>query len=273
MGALTTLLVAASCFLAAGGGLGGGALLVPIYLVVAKLEAHQAIGLSNFTICCGALASFLINVRRTHPSRPGRSIIDWSMVLMLEPLTVLGAMVGGYVNKVQPPWLTTILLGVLLCVMAAVLARKWWSQTIVERRTRQEQHNATGRCRCCVNLHTHVSQSLQSSACAAHRPSTARMKTPHCSSPSRSLWRPARPTCRDGAAASPRSKSSSTSYWGLNPPQTRLGRRVRLRSRTPTAQRTYRRQKRARGRCRGGALACCFCSWAVRLLLLVLLSA
>lgn len=141
---LTIVLVAASCFLAAGGGLGGGALLVPIYLVVAKLEAHQAIGLSNFTICCGALASFFINVWRKHPTRPGATMINWGLVMMLEPLTVLGAMVGGYVNKVQPPWLTTILLGVLLCIMAGLLARKWWSQTLSERHARESRQRSTG---------------------------------------------------------------------------------------------------------------------------------
>lgn len=149
MDGLTLALIAASCFLAAGGGLGGGALLVPIYLVVAKLEAHQAIGLSNLTICAGALASFFINVRRQHPTRPG-FIINWNMVLMLEPLTVLGAMVGGYVNKVQPPWLTTLVLGVLLCIMAVVLGRKARQQMLVERHAREAQHThaATGTGRC-----------------------------------------------------------------------------------------------------------------------------
>lgn len=143
MNALALVLIAASCFLAAGGGLGGGALLVPIYLVVAKLEAHQAIGLSNFTICAGALASFFVNVCRQHPTRPG-SIIDWNMVLMLEPLTVLGAMVGGYVNKVQPPWLTTLVLGALLCIMSGVLGRKARQQMLVERHAREAQRNCTG---------------------------------------------------------------------------------------------------------------------------------
>ncbi len=100
MNPVVLLLVAVSCCMAAGGGMGGGALLVPIFLVVAQLEARTAIGLSNVTICCGALASFLINIQRRHPHKRA-PLIDWSMVLMLEPLTVLGALVGGYVNKVR----------------------------------------------------------------------------------------------------------------------------------------------------------------------------
>lgn len=32
----------------------------------------------------------------------------------MEPSTILGALIGGYINKVLPAWLTTVLLGALL---------------------------------------------------------------------------------------------------------------------------------------------------------------
>ncbi len=96
---------------------------------------------------------------------------------MLEPLTVLGALVGGYVNKVrvgggavqgvlwyslggscfpksnfvsaavttnhtqvQPPWLTTLLLGVLLLALTGAVARKAHQQLRAERALRVSTH-------------------------------------------------------------------------------------------------------------------------------------
>ena len=32
----------------------------------------------------------------------------------MEPSTILGALIGGYINKVLPAWMTTVLLGLLL---------------------------------------------------------------------------------------------------------------------------------------------------------------
>jgi putative Ca2+/H+ antiporter (TMEM165/GDT1 family) len=43
------------------------------------------------------------------------------MILVMEPMTIVGAVVGGILNKLLPVWLTTVLLTALLIVMAQKL--------------------------------------------------------------------------------------------------------------------------------------------------------
>ena len=56
--------------------------------------------LSNVTILSGACASFLFNVGRcrAHSRRP---LIDWDLILIMEPTTIIGALLGSYLNKVR----------------------------------------------------------------------------------------------------------------------------------------------------------------------------
>lgn len=46
------------------------------------------------------------------------------MIMVMEPMTIVGAVLGGFLNKVLPVWLTTVLLTVLLVVMAQKLWKK-----------------------------------------------------------------------------------------------------------------------------------------------------
>jgi hypothetical protein len=39
-------------------------------------------------------------VARRHPLRRG-PLIDWDLILVMEPSTILGALLGGYLNKVR----------------------------------------------------------------------------------------------------------------------------------------------------------------------------
>jgi uncharacterized membrane protein YfcA len=60
------------------------------------------VALSNVTIVGGTLANLAFNVRRKHPLRAG-PLIDWDLILVMEPSTILGALFGGYLNKVCRP--------------------------------------------------------------------------------------------------------------------------------------------------------------------------
>ena len=55
--------------------------------------------LSNITIVGGAISNFVFNVARRHPSGK-RPLIDWDLIMVMEPSTILGALIGGYVNQV-----------------------------------------------------------------------------------------------------------------------------------------------------------------------------
>lgn len=102
---------------AAGGGIGGGGILVPIYILVMGFTPKHAIPLSNVTVFGGAIANTLLNNRKRHPLAD-RPLVDWDLILVMEPLTIAGALMGALLNKILPETFLTILLVLLLSITA-----------------------------------------------------------------------------------------------------------------------------------------------------------
>jgi uncharacterized membrane protein YfcA len=103
--------------IAAGGGIGGGGMLVPTYILILQFPAKHAIPLSNVTVFGGAVANTALNVKKRHPLAD-RPLIDWDLILVMEPLTILGALVGTNLNKILPETIIVVLLVVLLSFIA-----------------------------------------------------------------------------------------------------------------------------------------------------------
>ncbi|KAF1782685.1 Transmembrane protein TauE-like [Phytophthora cactorum] len=110
---LLTTLIAFSCTaLGAGGGIGGGGLLVPMY-IFAGLNPKHAIPLSKVTIFGSAVAMYSVNFRRKHPCDK-RPLIDFGLVGLMEPTTLVGTVFGVMLNHIFPNWLILVLLVTLL---------------------------------------------------------------------------------------------------------------------------------------------------------------
>lgn len=114
----TSLMIA----IAAGGGIGGGGVLVPTYIFILGFPPKYAIPLSNCTILGSSISNLIMNVGKRH-EYADRPRIDWDIMLMMEPLTVAGALIGTFINVISPPWLITIML-VILLVSAAIRTMK-----------------------------------------------------------------------------------------------------------------------------------------------------
>jgi len=52
-------------------------------------------------------------MRKRHPLAD-RPLVDWDLILVMEPLTIAGALIGAFLNKVLPELLLTVLLVILL---------------------------------------------------------------------------------------------------------------------------------------------------------------
>jgi hypothetical protein len=94
--------------IAAGGGIGGGGILVPLYMIFLKFRPKHAIALSNFTILGGSIANTIMNVRKTDDS--GASLIDWDIIVMMEPSTIAGAVLGSFLSKYLPDFVLAVCL-------------------------------------------------------------------------------------------------------------------------------------------------------------------
>jgi uncharacterized membrane protein YfcA len=109
--------------IAAGGGIGGGGILVPIYILVWNFTPKHAIPLSNITVFGGAVANTALNWPKRHPTAD-RPLIDWDLILVMEPLTIAGALGGAIFNKLLPEQLLCVLLVVLLVATAVETLKK-----------------------------------------------------------------------------------------------------------------------------------------------------
>mmetsp|Transcript_43612 Transcript_43612/g.115189 ORF Transcript_43612/g.115189 Transcript_43612/m.115189 type:complete len:561 (-) Transcript_43612:270-1952(-) len=110
--AATIAICAVALIIAAGGGIGGGAVLVPLYILFLSFKPKHAVALSNFTIFGGAIANMCFNARKTFPD--GRPYIDWNIIVMMEPSTIAGTVVGSFIAKVLPDLGLAVLLVILL---------------------------------------------------------------------------------------------------------------------------------------------------------------
>jgi hypothetical protein len=79
----------------AGGGIGGGGMLVPIYILVLQFSPRHAIPLSNITVFGGAVANTLLNVQKRHPLAD-RPLVDWDLILVMEPLSTFVSWFGRW---------------------------------------------------------------------------------------------------------------------------------------------------------------------------------
>ncbi|OQS06739.1 hypothetical protein THRCLA_01235 [Thraustotheca clavata] len=118
IGALICIIVSS------GGGLGGGGLLVPLYIIVLGMTSHDAIPLSKATIFGSAIASMILNIRKKHPLDSTRQLIDYEVVMMMEPMTLAGTIIGVHMNKMFPEWLITVLLVWLLYTTSMRMVKK-----------------------------------------------------------------------------------------------------------------------------------------------------
>eukprot|EP01024_Parvocaulis_polyphysoides_P073730 TRINITY_DN9505_c0_g2_i8.p1 TRINITY_DN9505_c0_g2~~TRINITY_DN9505_c0_g2_i8.p1 ORF type:complete len:484 (-),score=38.01 TRINITY_DN9505_c0_g2_i8:268-1719(-) len=138
--AIMIVIAAIALFIAAGGGIGGGGVLVPLYILVGQFSTISAVALSNVTVMGGALANLSCNIRRRNQFID-RPLIDWDLIMIMEGPTILGAILGGYLNKLIPSWMTGLFLLLLLIQMAWVLIKKGIKMYAAESRMKLIQSN------------------------------------------------------------------------------------------------------------------------------------
>jgi uncharacterized membrane protein YfcA len=108
----------AGLVIAAGGGIGGGGILVPCYILLLDFPVGHAMPLASATILGGAIANMTLNWSKRHPDYPDVSCIDWDLILIMEPMTMAGALIGAYLNDFLPDIVLVLLLLILLGLTA-----------------------------------------------------------------------------------------------------------------------------------------------------------
>ena len=122
-----TFFVFLGLMVAASGGVGGGGILVPLFILVYQFQPKYAVAMSNFTIVGSSVTNIVMNLSKRHPLAD-RPLVDWDLILVMEPLTMVGAIVGAFASQLLPDWLLTSLLVLLLAFTTWTTLEKGQSQ-------------------------------------------------------------------------------------------------------------------------------------------------
>lgn len=114
------------CAVSVGAGIGGGALYMPIYVFLTG-DAHIAVPLSKVTTNGVAWSAFLFNLWLEHPERGG-PLIDYDVVLILEPLCLVGTVIGVALNVHTTTAEILVALVLILVPTAWKTLQKGWEQ-------------------------------------------------------------------------------------------------------------------------------------------------
>jgi len=82
-------------------GIGGGGIIVSLFMVFYKLNTKEAIAVSGFTILTGSFARFLMTLDKRHPERDA-PVIDYSLTNIMLPMVLTGSMCGVFLNLILP---------------------------------------------------------------------------------------------------------------------------------------------------------------------------
>ncbi len=80
------------------GGVGGGTILTPLLIMFGKFKQTEAVALANLAILIAAGIRFFRNTNDRHPHISHKLSIDYNLVLILMPMTLLGTSAGILIN-------------------------------------------------------------------------------------------------------------------------------------------------------------------------------
>lgn len=102
--------------LSAAAGIGGGGNIIPVLLILYRFSSSLSIALSNFNIFISSLLRYIINFNVRHPLKDA-VLIDYEIVMLMMPTTLMGSIVGMQFNQVLPDVVILILLTIVLIFM------------------------------------------------------------------------------------------------------------------------------------------------------------
>ncbi|CAN1218698.1 Sulfite exporter TauE/SafE family protein 3 [Linum perenne] len=95
------------------GGVGGGGIFVPMLTLIIGFDPKSATAISKCMITGAAVATVVYNLKLRHPSLD-LPIVEYDLVLLIQPVLLLGISIGVTFNVIFPDWMITVLLITLL---------------------------------------------------------------------------------------------------------------------------------------------------------------
>ncbi|XP_074333934.1 sulfite exporter TauE/SafE family protein 3-like [Apium graveolens] len=99
------------------GGVGGGGIFIPMLTLIIGFDPKSATAISKCMIMGAAVSTVYYNLKLRHPTID-MPIIDYDLVLLINPMQMLGISIGVSLNVIFADWMVTVLLIVILLVIS-----------------------------------------------------------------------------------------------------------------------------------------------------------
>ncbi|KAK7261583.1 hypothetical protein RIF29_27897 [Crotalaria pallida] len=117
------------------GGVGGGGIFVPMLVLVIGFDTKSATAISKCMIMGAAISTVFFNWKLKHPTLD-TAMTDYNMVLLIQPILVLGISIGVILSEIFAGWMLTVLLIILFTVTSIKAFFKgvetWKKETIIK---------------------------------------------------------------------------------------------------------------------------------------------
>lgn len=124
------------------GGIGGGGIFVPMLTLIVGFDTKSAAAISKCMIMGASASSVWYNLRVPHPTKQV-PIIDYDLVLLFQPMLMLGITIGVALSVFFPYWLITVLIIILFLSTSSRSAYKgvlmWKEETILKNELAEQQ--------------------------------------------------------------------------------------------------------------------------------------
>ncbi|XP_061336534.1 sulfite exporter TauE/SafE family protein 3-like [Gastrolobium bilobum] len=120
------------------GGVGGGGIFVPMLILIIGFDPKSATAISKCMIMGAAISTVFFNLKLKHPTLD-RPIIDYDLVLLIQPIILLGISIGVVLSVMFADWMITVLL-IILFIGTSIKAffkgvETWKKETIIKEET------------------------------------------------------------------------------------------------------------------------------------------
>ncbi|KAL5071218.1 hypothetical protein RYX36_022105 [Vicia faba] len=117
------------------GGVGGGGIFVPMLILIIGFDAKSATAISKCMVTGAAISTVFFNLKLRHPTLD-IPMIDYDLVLLNQPVIILGISIGVALSVVFADWMITVLLIIIFIVTSVKAFIKgldtWKKETIVK---------------------------------------------------------------------------------------------------------------------------------------------
>ncbi|KAJ7542562.1 hypothetical protein O6H91_09G000600 [Diphasiastrum complanatum] len=105
------------------GGVGGGGFFLPMFNLILGFDTKTSAALSKAMVMGGAISTALFNIFQKHPYEH-RPVIDYDVVVLFQPMLLLGISIGVIFNVIFAQWMITLLTVVLFAISLQSVFKK-----------------------------------------------------------------------------------------------------------------------------------------------------